>query len=282
MLLSLREAQSDHSLQLILGADKRNPQISVYQSIETGTLHVYYGFELMEVVPDRREHVNYKLLVARLYNADVKARTLREVFEVDRKTMKKWGGALREGDPEKLVAVLAGRSLGKKIRPEIEGFVRARFESLYREHPRDYSAAMRKEIERYFGVSLSGEALRPLFGRLRGTRSSPAPETAEPGHSKKGRLLAPGRRTTPRRKARRRQTKTTSRRTSRPPTRPPTRRPSRPTCLPAGPMRNRPPLRAIPRNRSPGSLPFLPACPKAVANSVTTPACSSSARPSWR
>lgn len=185
MLLSLRQAQGDQRLQLILGADKRNPLISVYQSTETGTLHVYYGLELMEVVPDRREHVHYKLLVARLYNASVKALTLQEVFEVDRKTMKKWGEALQEGDPEKLLAALAGRSRGKKITPEIEGFVRARFESLHREHPRNYSAAMREEIGRYFGVSLSGEALRPLFSRLRGALNSAAPGTAESGGGEK-------------------------------------------------------------------------------------------------
>ena len=42
-------------------------------SEETGTLHVYYGLELMESFPDDREHPAYKLLVARLYNAGVKA-----------------------------------------------------------------------------------------------------------------------------------------------------------------------------------------------------------------
>ncbi len=43
----------------------------------------------MEVVPDQREHVNYKLLVARLYNAGVKARTLQEVFELEKEVLRK-------------------------------------------------------------------------------------------------------------------------------------------------------------------------------------------------
>lgn len=177
MILSLREAQEGEPLQLVLGTDKRNPLVSVYQSEDAETLHVYYGLELMEVIPDQREHLSYKLLVARLYNAGVKARTLQEVFDVDRKTMKRWGEALREGDPEKLIAVLAGRSRGKKITPEIEGFVRARFDSIYREYPRSYSAAIRKEIEEIFAVNLSGEALRPLFGQLREKPGHRSPKT---------------------------------------------------------------------------------------------------------
>ena len=64
--------------------------LSLRQAQKAGTLHVYYGFELMEVVPDQRDYVNYKLLAARLYNAGVKARALQEVFEIDRMTMKKW------------------------------------------------------------------------------------------------------------------------------------------------------------------------------------------------
>ena len=183
MVLSLREAQGGSTLQLILGTDKRNPLVSIYQAEERAMLHVYYGLELMEVVPDQREHFHYKLLVARLYNAGVKARTLQEVFEVDRKTMKRWGEALQEGDAEKLLAVLAGRSGGKKITPLIESFVRTRFESLYRENPRSYSTAMRREIEEVFQVRLSGEALRPLFGQLRREWSSLGPEAAADGGS---------------------------------------------------------------------------------------------------
>ncbi len=40
--------------QLILGAEKRNPKICVFECPETATLHVYHGFELMEVVPDQK------------------------------------------------------------------------------------------------------------------------------------------------------------------------------------------------------------------------------------
>ena len=178
MPATFQEDQSE-PLQLVLGTDKRNPLFNIYEGDETGTLHVYYGLELMEVVPSERKHPSFKLLVARLYNAGVKVRVLSETFEVDRKTMKRWADALLEGDPEKLVAALAGRR--GKITAEIEGFVRMRFASVYPEHPRDYSSRIRREIREVFGVALSGEALRPLFGELRGVPSSEAPEPGEPG-----------------------------------------------------------------------------------------------------
>jgi len=177
MLSTFQEVQSGEPLQLILGTDKRNPLVSVYEGEETATLHVYYGLELMEVIPDQDKHPSYKLLVARLYNAGVKVRVLCETFGVDRKTMKRWGDALLEGDPEKLVAVLTGRT--GKITMEIEGFVRMRFELVYREHPRDYSMRIRNEIKETFGVTLSGEALRRLFGELRSRFHSAAPKPSE-------------------------------------------------------------------------------------------------------
>jgi hypothetical protein len=61
------------SQQMILGTDKRNPVISIYEDDPQTSLHVYYGFELMEVVPQERDAPAFKLLVGRLYNAGVKA-----------------------------------------------------------------------------------------------------------------------------------------------------------------------------------------------------------------
>jgi hypothetical protein len=39
-------------LQAILGTDKNNPMFAVYRDEQKRELHVYYGFELLEVVPD--------------------------------------------------------------------------------------------------------------------------------------------------------------------------------------------------------------------------------------
>jgi hypothetical protein len=87
-------------LQPVLGTDKRNPVFSVHrQAGASPSLHVYYGAELMEVVPEDRQHPAFKLLIGRLYNAGVKGLALQRTFGVDRKTMQRWGQALAKRGP---------------------------------------------------------------------------------------------------------------------------------------------------------------------------------------
>jgi len=168
-------------LQPILGTDKRNPVLSVCR--QTGipaSLHVYYGAELLEVVPEDRQHPAFKLLVGRLYNAGVKALELQRRFGVDRKTMQRWGQALQSGDAEQLVRALAGRGGHRKLTPEIRSFVRVRFPEIYQQSRFDYSQRLRGEIQRVFGVKLSGECLRPLLKTLRAELRHEVNEPAMP------------------------------------------------------------------------------------------------------
>jgi hypothetical protein len=155
-----------NGLQAILGTNKKNPMFAVYRDAQKGELHVYYGFELLEVVPDDKSAPRFKLMVAQLYNAGVKGLTLIEVFGVDPKSMRKWGRALKSGDPETLVKALQGRG-NRRITPEIKAYLRRRFPILYAENPRNYSSRMRREIAKIFDVKLSGEGLRPLFHELK-------------------------------------------------------------------------------------------------------------------
>jgi hypothetical protein len=165
-----KEACSNPSpfLQPVLGTDKRNPIFSVCRQVGASpSLHVYYGAELLEVVPEARQHLAFKLLIARLYNAGVKGVALQRCFRVDRKTMQRWGRALQSGDAEQLVRALAGRGGHRKLTPEIRAFVRARLPAIYVQSRAGYSQRLRAEIEQVFGVRLSGECLRPLLKSLR-------------------------------------------------------------------------------------------------------------------
>ena len=63
-------------------------------------MQVYYGHELLEVVGDDREQVGFKILVGRLYNAGLKIGCLQRQFEVDPKTMKRWGEACKVAMPK--------------------------------------------------------------------------------------------------------------------------------------------------------------------------------------
>ena len=95
------------ALQLILGPDKRNPCFCLYVDVAEKEIHVYYGLEVLEVVPNDPRSPAYRLLGARLYNAGLRVRTLEAVFGLDRKTLRKWGLALRSGDRKWLAEVLA-------------------------------------------------------------------------------------------------------------------------------------------------------------------------------
>ena len=154
-------------LQQLLGTDKRNPSFTICRNTEAGCLHVYYGGDLFEKVPDNRDDPQYKLMVARLYNAGVNAVKLKDAFGVDRKTMRRWGDALKNPEPETLIRVLEGRQANRKLTPEIRAFVRIRFPSIYRETRSSYSKQMRLEIAEVYGKTLCSETLRPLFKELK-------------------------------------------------------------------------------------------------------------------
>jgi len=139
-------------------------------------LHVYYGAQLLEIVRADREDPEFKLLVARLYNGEIKAKSLVKEFGIARKTMKRWGEALKSGDSEQLLQALRGRRGRRILTPEIESFVRMRFASIYGESRYGYSERVRQELKEVFGVSLSGETLRPLLKQLK----EQAPEPGEP------------------------------------------------------------------------------------------------------
>ena len=166
-------------LQLILPTDKRNPSFSLYLSADEQEIHVFYGLELLEVVPADREQVAYKLLVARLYNAGLRVRTLAEVFQLDPKTMRVWGRALRSRDPALLQRVLLGPEAGRKRTAVIVGYVRQRWPQLLDEGCRNFREKLQQEIQRIFDTRLSGETLRVLLAQIK-TEGAPSPGPTAP------------------------------------------------------------------------------------------------------
>ena len=145
------------AMQLILGPDKRNPCFCLYVDAAEKEIHVYYGLEVLEVVPNDPRSPAYRLLGARLYNAGLRVRTLEGVFGLDRKTLRKWGLALRSADPKWLAEVLAGRSGRRKLTLEMESYVRFRWLALRAERRRDYRRRLQEELERVLGCGCRGK-----------------------------------------------------------------------------------------------------------------------------
>lgn len=163
-------------LQLILPTDKRNPCFSLYLDESQEKIHVYYGLELLEVVPNDPEQIAYKLLAGRLYNARLKVAVLEEVFQVDRKTMRIWGKALLSRNPQELQRVLLGREFFRKRTAAVVAYARRRWPKLQAEGCRNYRQKLGQEIQEIFGITLSGESLRQLLKEIRkppGTESPP-------------------------------------------------------------------------------------------------------------
>lgn len=159
-------------LQRLIGVDKKNPYFTICRDASNpGNIYVYFGAALMEVISEDSSNPEFKLLIARLYNAGVKAKSITEKFGIARTTMKRWGDALKSGDADRLVAALSGQGAPRKLTPEILSFIKVRFLQIYQENHYNYSIIIRKEIKEIFGKEISSESLRPLFKALKSNAS---------------------------------------------------------------------------------------------------------------
>lgn len=156
-------------LQQLFGVDKKNPVLTLWRNSEKQPteIHLYFGTELMEVVPDNRNNPQWKLMIARLYLAGIKSKQLTDMFGPARTTIKRWADALVSGDPQRLVQTLAGPGPKRKLTHEVRAFVEMRFSPIYAQDRYTYSRQIRCEIKQVFGCEISSETLRPLLGRLK-------------------------------------------------------------------------------------------------------------------
>ncbi len=152
------------NLQLILGIDKNNPLFSIYSPEDNPEmLEVYFGLALLERVERGADSFQFKLLVGRLYNMNYRRKALVEAFDVDLKTIRKWGNALKSGQLDMIEAAFAGHDVRRKLTPEIESYARSRFREIYQGNHYSYSSVIRSEIKEHFGKTLCAETLRPVF-----------------------------------------------------------------------------------------------------------------------
>jgi len=154
--------------QLLLGTDKGNPVFAVDQDDSGERLLVFYGFELIEILNNDSADPAFKLLWARRYNAGVKLSALCESFEVDPKTIRRWGKALLQGDPAELVRVLEGRGAAHKLTPAVEKFARLRWPDLVAQRSYGALGRLRLEIQSVFDMEISRSGLQGLIRILKG------------------------------------------------------------------------------------------------------------------
>jgi hypothetical protein len=154
-------------LQSIIGTDKRNPYLHVCRRREGDQLDIFYGAQLLETVINNKDHISYRSTVGRLYNAGVNRAALSKVFDVDRKTLQRWGKALLMPDAESSIRALRSRSEPRKLTVDVRRFAEVRFGHIYARNRATYGSQIRREIYETFGVRLSPESLRPIFKACR-------------------------------------------------------------------------------------------------------------------
>lgn len=157
------------ALQTIIGIDKRNPLFTIFRDSQKHEIHIYYGGLLHEVIKDKKDNPEIKLMLARLFNAGVNVKSLIANFGYSYPTIKRWGDALKSGDPEKLYQALSGQGAQKKLTPEIISFVIHDFEHIYPRNKYSYSKEIRQDIKKIYKISISAETLRSLLGDLKMT-----------------------------------------------------------------------------------------------------------------
>ena len=155
------------NLQCIIGVDKRNPVFSIYRDKNNKYIYVYFGHALLEVIANKKDNPQLKLMLAQLYNANVKVKNLIGNFGYSYPTLKRWGDALKSGNLEKIYYALQGQGTPKKFTKEVEAFVRLIFNKIYPYNKYSYSSEIRKEIKEVFQVDISPETLRPVFKELK-------------------------------------------------------------------------------------------------------------------
>lgn len=154
-------------LQTIIGIDKRNPLFTIFRDADKNEIQIFYGGILHEIIKDKKDNPEFKLMLARLYNAGVNVKSLINNFGYSYPTIRRWGKALKSGDGEKLYYALSGQGSHKKLTPEILSFAIHNFEHVYERNKYSYSQEIRKNIKSVFKINICAESLRPLFNELK-------------------------------------------------------------------------------------------------------------------
>ena len=152
-----------------LGLDRKKPLVTLETSDDDKTLAVYLGFLHYETVPNDPASIQYRQLVARLAIAGFPVANLSRVFTLSRPTIRSYKKIVATGaDEEEMFAQLRGYHRQKpKLTPEVEGYIKARFATIYVENRGSYNRQLRQEVQKHFAVELSPEALRQVIAPLR-------------------------------------------------------------------------------------------------------------------
>jgi len=131
-------------------------------------LHLYWGTSLLQVIPREQNSLLFRVVGGLLTGLGFKMSALEEALGTTAKTLRKWGNALRNGDWETLAAVFHGPGGARKLRPDIEQYVRERYREACASGPGNrmpygFREELLLELMRYWKLDICGEVLRRIF-----------------------------------------------------------------------------------------------------------------------
>ncbi|MBI5541507.1 MAG: hypothetical protein HY951_15700, partial [Bacteroidia bacterium] len=122
---------------------------------------------LLEVVPDDKNNILYKMLVGKLYNAGIKRKSLEKAFGVTRTTMQRWGRAVKKRKEKEMLEALAGPGFPRKLTDVMERYIKERFAEIYAGNRYSYSKKLIIDIEKVFGKKISSSTIRPILSTIK-------------------------------------------------------------------------------------------------------------------
>ena len=148
----------------LLGTDKSNPFFELLvDPTSPSEILVHFGMRLLEKVNRGKDGIEEKMLAGRLYNANFKRSALVETFNKDRKTLQRYGNALKSGDAKKMACAFSGQGGEKKLDKEKDLFVRQTFRDIHCEQGCHSNRFIRKELKRKLGITVNRETLRLII-----------------------------------------------------------------------------------------------------------------------
>ena len=151
------------------GLNKKNPVITIQTTSDENNLIVYIGFLYYTVIPNNPASIQYRLLVGQLALAGFSIARLMDFFGFTRPTIMRYRDIVKDTlDEAEMFAKIRGYNSEKsKLVPDVEAYIKSRFETVYRSNRISYNQQLRKEIFEKYQIELSAEALRRVIAPLR-------------------------------------------------------------------------------------------------------------------
>jgi len=130
-------------------------------------IQVFWGTSVLQVIPRNKNSVIFRLVAGLLAMLKFKMSSICETFEISEKTLREWREALSRGDWDCLSEIFHGPGMTKKLRPDVDAYVRGRYRKATNggttPTPHGFRKELLEEVDSYWEINISEETLRQVF-----------------------------------------------------------------------------------------------------------------------